>query len=540
VNVKTAIVVVLLFILAGAGLLLYESRMQRGQAVEVGPSTGQLSENIDIDIYLDGSGSMKHFLTPEAKVNTFREFLRNCEFALTAGTSQGGWQKRSIRFWKFGPKIPERLDKNGTGNEGTLREAAESPGWFNAPDTPIGDAFLYEPPPSAPNTGRLRIAITDLYQSDGKLEIPAAAIGRKYLSGHDGAVAIYGVRNPYQGGVDDLPGYPGKALPDAATSMPFYIIIAGENAADVRHAQDLLTSGEYGAPLHLAANEGRLFATYFSKDAGTFNAGAVTYDPHVFRDGGDSMLHFSTDPMLRPRPGEEGAAEAIPGHRRSFSAKVLHFEPDHALGISEIVLAHRALKQNRLGVSWAQPQAGSEDAIRQTEGAEAVAAREWKVRALYCEVKKAGEVCSAPMHDDEAAQGFSFCSPTPDIPRSSQCVARGNPALAVMVDRQSLKGGRQYLIEFDQTGSAPAGNFDAGSKLMRKWNMRPDEVYDLVNRGDRKFSADASVAPDGHPGKTPNLAQFLSALSGFVTSSKDVSPDSGVRLKTFYLYVNAR
>ena len=537
-NAKGIFSIVLVLVLAGAVGLLVSRSYKRGHPVGVAPQTGLLSKDVEIDVFLDGSGSMRHFLESESKVNSFREFLRNCEFALSSGTSKGGWERRTIRFWKFGPHPPKRLNVGGQGGEGSLREMAENPKWFDAPDTPIGDAFLGDVPDETPGAGKLRIVITDLYQSDGKLEIPGTAIGKKYLHGAHGAVAVYGVRNPFKGGVEDLPGRPKEVLPDAATSMPFYVLIAGENAADVRHAQWLLTAGEYGAPLRQAAAEGRLFASYLSKDAGQYGAGGVTYDARVFSKDG-SELDFSAVPNPNPRHGEEGSAEPVAGRKHNYSTKVRKFTPDRAAGIPEIVIGRRFMKSSLLGVSWPELPQGEKDPILNTADAAALVPREWRVTSFYCEVNKTGKTCESPMVDEEAAKGVSFCNPHLGTGQAKVCKAEGNPALAVVIDGSEFRTGREYLLEFDLMGDASTGNFDAGSALMRKWSLGPDEVYDLLNR-DHKFATDHAVAPDEHPGKTPNLTQLMSALSGYVLSSNEESRGKDVRLKTYYLYLSAR
>ena len=537
-NAKGIFSIVLVLILAGAVWLLVSRNYKHGHPVEVAPQTGLLSKNVEIDVFLDGSGSMRHFLESESKVNSFREFLRNCEFALSSGASKSGWERRTIRFWKFGPHPPQRLNVGGQGGEGSLREMAENPRWFDAPDTPIGDAFLGEVPDETPGAGKLRIVITDLYQSDGKLEIPGTAIGKKYLSGEHGAVAVYGVRNVCKGGVDDLPGRPKEVLPDAATSMPFYVLIAGDNAADVRHAQWLLSAGEYGAPLRQAAADSRLFASYLSKDPGQYAEGGVVYDARVFTKD-DSGLSFSGVPNPNPRHGEEGSALPVAGRRHNFSTKVRMFTPDRGAGIPEIAIGRRFGKSNLLGISWPELPLGEKDPILNTVDAAAIVPREWRVTPFYCHVNKPGATCEAPQVDEGAAKGVSFCNQRLGTGQSNTCTAEGNPSLAVVIDGSQFRTGREYLLEFDLLGDASTGNFDAGSTLMRKWSLGPDEVYDLLNR-DRKFPTDHAVAPDDHPGKTPNLTQLMNALNGYVLSSNQESRGRGVRLKTYYLYLSAR
>ena len=538
VNAKVIFAIVLGIAILGSILFLVSRQVGNGHPAEVSPPAGVLSKNIEIDVFLDGSGSMRHFLDAGGKENTFREFLQNCEFALDSGASQGGWNKpRDIRVWKFGPQPPQRL--NPAGQAGMLREAAENPKWFDAPETPIGDAFLWPIPDQRPDTGKLRIVITDLYESDGKLEIPGEAIGRKYLAGEHGAVAIYGVRNAFSGPVSDLPGHPRQALKDAATSMPFYILITGDNAADVRHAQALLSGEQYGQPLRQANSGHRLFASYFARDAGRYEAAPVTYDPRVFRDSSSGLLHFSAVPKANPRSGEDGAAEPVSGRRDNYSAKVRKFEPGHRMGVAAITLGKRSLKDNLLGVSWPKPPATSIQPILETSEAESITPQEWRATAFYCETKKSGEPCTLPpLIDDKASHGVYFCNRNLPAGQADRCEASGDASLAAVLDRSAFRDGRDYLLEFDLVGAASTANFDSGAALMHKWSLAPDEVYDLFKNG--KFPTDPSVAPDQHPGKTPNLTLLMNALDGYVLSSDQKTKSSVVRLKIYYLYLSAR
>jgi hypothetical protein len=543
---------VLLGLLLAVGVLVaLIMNTPRLQYLEPLPAMGKLSPAIDIDVYVDGSGSMRNFLASGTGANTFREFLVNCEFALESGVSQGGWDqdKRIVRFWKFGPKGgPQLLNPNG--KAGALHLLVNDPNQFNADNTSIEEAIEANPPHQRLDAAKLMIVITDLYQSDGKLERPGLALARRFLASEKGAVAVYGVRNPYQGNVTDLPGQEEAKirLPNAATSMPFYILIGGSNAADVRHAQDLLTEGRFGLPLRQANGSNRLFASYFSRSAGRYSHTAVIYDPRVYESQDDHLLHFSTQPNPQPKAGEEGSAEPNAKFRTKFSALVKAFQPDHRDGVTQFDLVTRPLKQNVVGVSWSKDQTGGDRPIWQTEGAGIAHPTGWQISVFDCPVKKGtpGTLCpQAPQLDEKAAQGVHVCNST--YGQSAVICETGSgpePALAVLIDRHYLTSRRKYLFEFDEVSSATseAGNFDAGNALMEQWNFTPAEVNKLLTEpeGERRFPSAGSDHADEHPGKTPNLDQFLSALNGFVVSTGSGSGDTGVCLQTYFLYLNAR
>lgn len=204
------------------------------------------SDALYINVYVDGSGSMKHFLqqpspkegpTP-VQTNYFKKLLDKCETSLRNAPGTGGWKDVRLNFWKFGSgKEPSKLDAGGLQRMSTdlsafsegntlIETPVESPGQ----DVAIGVTPLPE----------VKIIITDLYQSNGQLEKPADALADKYLRNDKDAVGILAVRNPFTGPVEDLPGTPrNKTLPNAADSMPFYVIVAGP-AADVRHVLESL------------------------------------------------------------------------------------------------------------------------------------------------------------------------------------------------------------------------------------------------------------------------------------------------------------
>ena len=210
----------------------------------------QLSDALDINVYLDGSGSIKHFLQstpggPDAvQPNYFRDLLDKGETTLHNAPGNGHWKDVSLNFYRFGSgRTPTLLAPNGG-----LQQMSADPSRFNEGNTLIETPIQATSPASSRNsTGEprpeLKIIITDLYQSNGQLERPADALADKYLGGDADAVGVLAVRNRFTGAVEDLPGTPrGKTLPNAADTMPFYVIAAGP-AADVRHALEVLEKG---------------------------------------------------------------------------------------------------------------------------------------------------------------------------------------------------------------------------------------------------------------------------------------------------------
>ncbi len=573
-NGKSAAPVLLLLFLAVAGMAAWVHFRHRSIYLEPLPRISALSPAIDIDVYVDGSKSMRNFLKPGTADNRFKSFLQHCELALKSGYTRGGWDvgKRNVRVFKFGPKDGPKLLSSST----ALNDLAENPDEFDADNTSIEDAFRdYQSragsaptqPANAPAplkaSGHLMIIVTDLFESDGELQKPGLALADQFLRSDKGAVAVYGIRTPFEGRVSDIPGQARRkiALPDAASSMPFYIILAGDNAADVRHAQEVLTSGEYGEPLQKAMKEGQLFAAYFSKSAGRYSHARVVYDPRVYEK--DHLLRFSADPATSPRPGEEGSA-ASTNRRAAYSARVLDYQPDYRDGIARFELVKRPAKENYVGVSW-PPEEAENGPIWQTAGTESAHHTEWSIHAFACRTAKPGpdSTCDEKQQeaDQKALKGIHICysglgagstcqvdgtsepddaiAPTQISNAAATQLKRRQPALAVLIDRRYLIPRCKYLLEFDEvsTSASQVDSFNASNKVMKKWNLTPAEADQLLTQ---KFFPAGDSIDDKHSGKTPNLAEFLTALNGRVMSSDSGSADATVPLKTFFLYLTAR
>ncbi len=506
------------------------------------PAAARPSPAVDINVYVDVSGSMRNFFTNDGRPNTFQQFLTNCELALTTGQSREGWERRTFAVWKFG----SRGGAKHVANDGGLRALANSPEQFDEPGSPIEAAINDDAARKAsPGARKLLILVTDLYQSDGRLELPAKALIRNYLKNEKGAVAMYGVRNPYQGPVEDVPSQNGTILSNAATSMPFYIIIAGESAADVRHAQELLTGGNTGEALRKAAQEDRLLAAYFAKEPGKDARDRVIYDTLVRppKECGGTSLCFSSLRSYNTDLKKIGAAEPLKAKARDYSVRLTGFSPDYnASGIAQI--GFRGAR-GVVGISW-ESHVSERDPVWQTVRNE----RHWRVRALYCAAGEKGACKAPPLVDQRASDSVHVCNEatadgamwckTKCPTAATICMANVLPELAVAIDGSGLTRGRKYLIEIaslagaDELGAAFADSGD----VMHRWNLNFDEIQALLRS--RQFPADRAVASDPRPGKTPNLSQFLNALVGTVSSSKGGQDNSGSVLKTYYLYVNAR
>jgi hypothetical protein len=501
----------------------------------------QPSTDVDVSVYVDVSASMRNFFANNGQTNTFRKFLSNCELALRSGVNLGGWERRTYQAYKFGSKsgaasIP---------NDGGLRDLSNDPAAFNETGTPIEAAINAAAVHVAkPGAKKLVILVTDLYQSDGKLEKPAEALIHAFLNKEAGAIAVYGVRNPYTGPVTDVPNQ-SVPLVNAATSMPFYIIIAGERAADVRRAQELLTTGGYGEPLRTAWSKNKLFAVFFSRDAEKSITDPVVFDAHVVPPNKcDSVWCFSAIPARLGVSGQEGAAEPLGKKANALSARQSSFQGDpQGNSIAQLDLKGR---NSVIGVSWQRPARQMPPIWRTAD-----TSSRWNVQVSYCPVTKKGPCEKEPLLDKDAAEAIHICN-VPDAggqticrtecPQTAGCSIAANPPLALLVMRKGLATGRKYLVEIDRVATASdlQADLDEHNALMHRWNLTPEETQNLLAR--HAFESDRAVSDDAHPGKTPNLSQFLNAFVGAVmsTSRSGETARDGTVLDRYFLYVNAR
>jgi hypothetical protein len=182
------------------------------------------SASIDINFYLDTTQSMRGYLAqPEGRKNYFNEILDK-----PTGILREGWTNATMHFWGFGTGKIERTD---------FRKYLGNPEAFTGTKTYIDRAIQHEPP--APKAApALKIVLTDLFQEGNDLDHLSDLLS-DHLKNPDQAVGILGLRNPFDGEIDDLPG--NKKLPrGAADSLPFYLILIGQTP-DVKEAMSELS-----------------------------------------------------------------------------------------------------------------------------------------------------------------------------------------------------------------------------------------------------------------------------------------------------------
>lgn len=159
--------------------------------------------------------------------NYFSNLLNLCQSAIQHGV----WSNPHIYDWSFGASQgrgdyePQRIH--------SLLDFRDKPAAFNGKKTLIESAIEHQPTEQRKGSlPELKIIITDLLEDNDNLAgAPADALTGRYLRDPSTAVGIFGVRNPFNGAIEDMPDV--ASLKDAADSMPFYVIVAGPQA-DVR------------------------------------------------------------------------------------------------------------------------------------------------------------------------------------------------------------------------------------------------------------------------------------------------------------------
>jgi len=494
---------VFVVLLVALGALVWKLFSPTPPSAIPAPVQASLSPKINIDIYVDGSGSIKNFLkagkSGSQGENSLLAFLAACENELSNPPATGGWshENNPVGFWRFGADAPARLAS------GELRILANNPdGYmqvrgFGARRTSIEIPVKHDPQEKASaRVPELKIIVTDLYQTDGTNSKPAEALADKYLT-DAGAVAVYGIRNPYWGPVEDLPALKGASLPPgAADTMPFYIIIAGDNAADVYHMQEvLLNASTIGPVLRNAFKQGRAFSMYFSKDpgwralsAGAVRTASVTVD---WRDPNDKKKRLGIGPPLKE-------------NFNGSSLDLLTIRKGKAMVRFSSAKQVNGKTQNETPIGD-DPQIHTLAYVRRSAG------RGQPERERYMKAEDA--VSAGPCPNLQYPNINDVCA-TFDYDRL-----------------HSYKGA--YLFEFDAVANEKADVAGVTSSQMKRWNIEDSE--------ESRISAFPSIpGVDGlHPGRTPNLSGILTALQNRVFTVTDPA-EHPVVLTRYELYVEAR
>lgn len=171
------------------------------------------SDNIDVDVYLDGTFSMAGYVNFSNSTN-YTNALKNIE-----KTIAGNWKKENIQYVKFGDKF-QSLNRN----EFLDFDKVE---FYQEKDTSLQNVI------DEMNSENLNILVTDLFQTNQDTNSLLMALKKNCFTDDNKAIAIIGIKSQFNGKVYDV----GKTLKsffykssedDIATYRPFYLLVIGK------------------------------------------------------------------------------------------------------------------------------------------------------------------------------------------------------------------------------------------------------------------------------------------------------------------------
>ena len=456
--------------------------------------SGSASPEVDIDVYVDGSKSMKQFLRagtgPQNYLWSMLEDLGTRMNSAHGNHSSGAgeWTDATVNYWKFGAFRRGEIDAGSQHpfavhlEERDLRSMAEDPErWFDATRTPIEKPIVDRQ--GGTHRSKLKVIVTDLYQSGSDTGTYANPLANEYLDDDLKAVAVLAVRNPFAGVVDDLPGC--GSLRNAADTMPFYVIVAGP-VGDVRHAVAVLRGT---AGLSESIKDDRWQEWFFSKAPSLIAANEQQPTVRI---------------VDRKSPGREW--RNLGEFKKSDYPRV---QASVESGVTDLTIR----KGEPAEVSWGTPVG--------VEGAGLETGFESKV--------------TVSRSKDRSGNGVEDAGAEDAVEKGCTSHKGRSGGLCVTIDEGRLKTPANYLVEVDLMarpvlGSEPPASLKADSELMRRWDIERKNSQEVCTQG--SFPRRVGVAGQ-QPGMTPQLRQFLIELY-------DKRLNAPVRTASYSLYVKAR
>ncbi len=427
-----------------------------------------------VNIYIDGSGSIEHFLhNPDKRAQAEEQPVSGTNYLQTLleriesqeGSSE--WGKDKVHFWRFGEDCPIPLPAGEAATMGN-----DPAGRFQEKDTKLRIPFSADPTALCPqklrpqhkldNSPELKILISDLYESDPNKQILNALgeqIGERYLRSDATAVAVLAIRNPYYGKVEDLPVKP------EATSMPFYVILSGP-ATDVQYGVRFLLDR---TKLVDAFSTGKAQLVYFSKSESGYTGSAL----------GDGDVKGDRD-----RP---------------------HIFDSNYRGST---IAFYKLDKGKLTAKWTEPPT---DAWASTTG--------WKPAWSIAAGARGGDSISAVVYGN---QNGAHNPPKDDKAAAISAVSCSQGVeTCIAIDRTALLPGRNYRFRVDVKESASSNLEDTDDAApLHIWSIAMPKAMNPASYPDGHFRKIAGIE-DSSPGLTPDLTEFLRVLQTEVFNDKE-------------------
>jgi hypothetical protein len=430
--------------------------------------------NLVVKVYVDGSGSIEHFLhNPQKQQENDLPAASGTNYLYNLLTHiETKWGTHKTEFWRFGGKCPSQLDKSDLDKSTVAQMATQPAGSFSEPNTLLDIPYEDDPTAQCPGHAHsekksddadaasappeLRILISDLYVSDPQhpkvLNEVGKRIADKYLGSDSTAVGILAIRNPYFGHVEDLPDQ-GKAKP-VATSMPFYVILAGPAPA-VQYGVRVLLD-EVGMLSAFDDQKARLF--YFGKDQNFYDGSKATVPEH----------------------------EKDPHRVHSFHEKY-----------NGTAIPFYMLDKGTMTARWTEP-----------SGVTWASAKEWKPEWSTTAGAVSGDKISAVLYGGRKGAANSPADDPTGTQAASSCTI--GLTACVTINRAGLLNGQNYRFRIDVLKSQ-SSDFDAKALAVRNWNIELEDAAAVSQNPGGRFPRIDKI-DDRSPGLTPAFADFLTVL----------------------------
>ena len=190
-----------------------------------------LSQSLKVDVFLDGTVSMKGFIVP----GTATRYQRT--LPLLENSVERGWPDRQIAFYKFGTTVAELPEREYLKAQQTGFYA----GNVLSRDTLIQNVIQQAAP------DKLTVVVTDLFQKDVDVNLLTNQIKEKYIK-QGLAVGVLGIKSEFGGRIYDV-GPNNYAFDyrsddsNAATFRPFYVLAFGGHADVNRYFDEMFKGG---------------------------------------------------------------------------------------------------------------------------------------------------------------------------------------------------------------------------------------------------------------------------------------------------------
>ena len=237
-----------IFFVAGCGKTKLDYPKMASEAGQ-----GKVSENVNVDIYLDATLSMKGFVQPETATN-FSQTIQVLEHAAV-----GVWPKTMTTFNKFGTRIYSM--------QGREHLQAVRPSFY---ESEINRETNISAVVAQASKDNLTVIVSDLFEKDADIVAISSELVKSYTT-RDLSVGIMAIRSEFCGTVYDV-GIQAKSFQycplsnDMEKQRPFYLLILGRYADVVKYAESLRESHK-----KLADSPFLVIQKQLIKEAGSLN-----------------------------------------------------------------------------------------------------------------------------------------------------------------------------------------------------------------------------------------------------------------------------